>query len=99
MAVDQRGGQAAELRPPLVERGVADAVLTAKLRDREPSSTCLKTAIIWLSVERDVFMQNFQNSEFEKFIFKRDRLPQGLPCVLDELRRVSYHLDIEKIIN
>jgi hypothetical protein len=26
-------------------------------------------AMIWLSVKRDVFMQNFQKSEFEKFYF------------------------------
>jgi len=29
----------------------------------------LRMAMIWLSVKREVFMQNFQKSQFRKFYF------------------------------
>ena len=63
----QRGVYAAELAAPFVERGIADAVLAVQLRDRRAAPACLRMAMIWLSIKRDVFMQNFQKCEFGKF--------------------------------
>jgi hypothetical protein len=45
------------------------------------TSACLRMAMIWLSVKRDVFMQNFQNLSLENSTFKRDHLLGGLPMV------------------
>jgi hypothetical protein len=54
-ACHQRRIHAAEPGAPLVERGIADAVLAAQLRHRAAGFGLLM-AIIWLSVKRDVFM-------------------------------------------
>jgi hypothetical protein len=45
----------------------------------EPASACLRMAIIWLSVKRDVFMQNFQNLSLENSTNKHTHLVRGLP--------------------
>ena len=70
----QRGIHAAELGAPLVEGGVADAVLAAQLGDRRATLDLLEMAMIWLSAKRDVFMQNFQNLSLVNSTCKRDQL-------------------------
>jgi hypothetical protein len=44
-------------------------VFAAQFRDGRAPSACLRMAMIWLSVKRDVFMQNFQKFKFRKFYF------------------------------
>jgi hypothetical protein len=54
---------ATELGAPLVERRRADANLTAKVGNTFAASLRLSTAMIWLSVKRDFFIQNFLHIE------------------------------------
>jgi hypothetical protein len=63
------GNHAAELGASLVERGVADAVLAAQLGDRRAALGLLEDGDDLAIGKRDVFMQNFQKSEFGKLYF------------------------------
>ena len=56
-----RGVHAAKPRAPLIERRTADAVLSRQRSGTfTPASACLSTAMIWLSVNRDLRMWNLQ---------------------------------------
>lgn len=56
LAVRAQFSRASVLALPLVVSGVADAVLPAGLTDLGPSSTSLRIAMIWLSLNLDFFM-------------------------------------------